>query len=62
MPYEKDENEIGSLWAKTSAKGHEFLSGEINGVKVVAFKIRDGGGQRPTWRVLKSTPREGQQG
>ncbi len=59
MPFEKDENEIGALWAKTSAKGNEFMSGTINGVDVVCFKAKPSpSGKGPAWRVLKSQPRE----
>jgi uncharacterized protein (DUF736 family) len=60
MPFEKDENEIGALWAKTSAKGNEFMSGTINGVDVVCFKAKPSpSGKGPAWRVLKSQPRDG---
>jgi uncharacterized protein (DUF736 family) len=59
MHYEKDPNEIGALWAKTSGKGVEFLSGTIDGVDVVCFKAKPTtSGKGPTWRVLKSQPRE----
>jgi uncharacterized protein (DUF736 family) len=59
MPFERDENELGALWEKTSAKG-TYMTGTINGVKVVVFR----NGQKrsdksPDWRVLKSVPREG---
>lgn len=57
MPYEKDPSEIGSLWSKSGAKG-EYLTGEINGVKVVCFKNRSDNPKAPAWRVLKSKPRE----
>jgi uncharacterized protein (DUF736 family) len=62
MAYEKDPAELGALWAKTSAKGVEFLSGTINGVEVVCFKNTKGEGnpKAPAWRVLKSQPRDGQ--
>lgn len=58
MAYEKDPNEIGALWEKSSAKG-PYMTGTINGEKVVLFK----NGQKrsdksPDWRVLKSKPRE----
>lgn len=57
MAYEKDEHEIGALWLKQSAKGTEYLSGEINGVKVVCFRAKPTE-KGPSWRVLKSQPRE----
>lgn len=58
--YEKSPDEIGALWAKTSAKG-EYLSGEINGVRVVCFRAQKKSEKSPDWRVLKAQPRaEGQ--
>ena len=59
MPFEKDENEIGALWAKTSAKGNEFMSGTIDGMDVVCFRnTKKTSEKQPDWRVLKSKPRE----
>jgi uncharacterized protein (DUF736 family) len=59
MPFEKDENELGALWAKTSGKGVEYLSGTIEGVgDVVCFAAKPtASGKGPTWRVLKSQPK-----
>ena len=57
MPYEKDPNEIGAIWEKTSAKGTEFLSGVINGVDIVCFRAKPTE-RGPQWRVLKSQPRD----
>jgi uncharacterized protein (DUF736 family) len=55
----KDPNELGALWIKDSARG-EFMTGTINGVKVVCFKNdRKTSENQPDWRVLKSKPREG---
>lgn len=54
----KKEDEIGALWVKSSANG-DYLTGTINGVKVVVFantyKTNE---KHPDWRVYKSTPRE----
>lgn len=58
MP-ERDPNEIGALWEKTSAKG-QYFTGAINGERVVVFRNghkRDGS-KAPDWRVLKAQPRE----
>ena len=60
MAFEKDENEIGCLWTKTSKKGVEFMSGTINGVEVVCFRANKKSERQPDWRVLKSQPRDGQ--
>ena len=56
---ERDPNELGALWMKESAKG-EYMTGTINGVKVVCFKnTRKTSDNQPDWRVLKSQPRDG---
>jgi uncharacterized protein (DUF736 family) len=57
MAFTKDENEIGALWVRTSAKG-DYMTGEINGVKVVCFRNKSDHDKAPAWRVLKSKPRE----
>lgn len=55
-----DPNELGALWVKHSAKG-EYMTGTINGVKVVVFRNNNKREDRhPDWRVLKSQPREAQ--
>jgi hypothetical protein len=60
MPFEKDPNEVGALWIKTSARG-EFLSGKIEGIgDVVCFPVKNPGPKSPAWRVLKSQPRDAQ--
>lgn len=58
MAYEKDPNELGALWNKSSARG-EFMTGTINGVPVVIFRNTNKRSEKaPDWRVLKSQPRE----
>ena len=57
MAFEKDPNEIGSLWLKTSAKG-DYLTAEVNGVKVVCFAVNSKNPKAPTYRVLKSKPKD----
>ncbi len=55
---ERDPNELGALWIKSSSRG-EFMTGTINGVAVVVFKNdRKSSANQPDWRVLKSQPRE----
>jgi uncharacterized protein (DUF736 family) len=54
---ERDPNEIGALWEKTSRGGTTFLSGTINGQAIVAFRNRSQNPKVPAWRVLKSEPR-----
>ena len=57
------EDEIGALWTKTSQKG-DYMTGYVlvDGAKlpIVAFRVQRGGERAPTWRLLKSKPREDQ--
>lgn len=55
MPHEKNPDEIGALWVKTGGKG-EYMTGTINGERVVAFRNTSGGDKAPQWRVMKSRP------
>jgi uncharacterized protein (DUF736 family) len=48
--------EIGSLWARTTANGEDYLSGEVNGVRVVCFRNKSDNPKAPMWRVLKEKP------
>ncbi len=51
-------DELGALWEKSSAKG-PYMTGTINGVKVVVFKNGNKrSDQQPDWRVMRSKPRE----
>ena len=56
---ERDPNEIGALWTKTSKKkGTEYMSGVIAGQNVVCFRNKDKKTDKhPDWRVLKSVPK-----
>ncbi|HXG71309.1 MAG TPA: hypothetical protein VNJ04_11955 [Gemmatimonadaceae bacterium] len=55
----KNPDELGALWTKQSARG-DYMTGTINGEPVVLFKNdrKVEGDKQPTWRVLKSKPRE----
>ena len=58
MPYEKDPNEIGALWEKSSGKG-PYMTGKIGDVAVVLFKNGNKRNDKaPDWRVLKAKKRE----
>jgi hypothetical protein len=59
MAFEKNPDELGALWLKSGAKG-EYMTGTIDGVKVICFPVPKSGDRAPAWRVLKSKPREGQ--
>ena len=52
MPEEK-KKDIGGLWEQTSQKGVVYLSGTINGQKVVLFQntYKKPGENGPDWRV-----------
>jgi hypothetical protein len=58
MAYEKDQDEIGALWERQTAKGDTYMTGEILGQKVVIFAAHSKHPKGPAWRVLKSKPRE----
>lgn len=53
----KNPDELGALWVRTGPKG-DYMTGEINGVKVVVFPAKKKSDKSPDWRVLKSKPRE----
>lgn len=60
----KNNNEIGALWNKTSAKGEEYLSGKItigdNVMKIVAFKVKHKNKDNsPDWIIYLSDRKEG---
>jgi len=60
MPeFEKDPNELGALWIKTSSRG-EYMTGTINGQAVVIFKNdrKQDGSKQPDWRVMKPKPKD----
>ena len=57
MAFERDPDEIGALWVRTSAAGKDYMTGEINGQKVVIFRAKPSE-KGPAWRVMKSKPRE----
>jgi len=56
-PY-RDVNDLGGLWINQSAKG-EYLSGTVNGVKVICFRntFKKEGEKTPDWRVKRSVPK-----
>lgn len=55
---EKNPDEIGALWLKSSERG-EYMTGTVNGQAVVVFRNDRKTGNQPDWRVLKSKPRTG---
>lgn len=61
MPQERDPNELGALWEKTSAKGVVYLAGKIDGKNIVCFRNKEKKTDKhPDWRVLLSKPKDSQ--
>jgi hypothetical protein len=59
MSFEKNPDDLGALWVKSSARG-DFMTGTISGVKVVVFKNeKKTSDKQPDWRVLRSKPKDG---
>jgi hypothetical protein len=56
MAFEKNPDELGALWCKEGAKG-PYMTGTIDGVKVVLFPAKKTNEKSPDWRVLKSKPK-----
>jgi uncharacterized protein (DUF736 family) len=59
MPFQRDDNEIGALWERTSAAGKSYMTGTVNGQQVVVFRATKKSEKSPDWRVMKSQPRGG---
>jgi len=56
---EANREKLGALWKRTSKKGTSFLSGTINGERVVVFKAREKRNDNsPDYEVFKSRPAE----
>lgn len=58
MPFERDPNEVGCLWEKTSGRG-TYMTGTIGGQPVVVFRNdrKAAGSKAPDWKVLKPKPK-----
>ena len=57
MASERNPDELGALWIKHGPNS-DYMTGEINGIKVVVFKSKKTSEKSPDWRVLKSKPRD----
>jgi uncharacterized protein (DUF736 family) len=55
---ERNPDELGALWIKSSARG-EYMTGTINGQPVVVFRNdrKLDGSKQPDWRVMKAKPK-----
>ncbi len=59
MPeFKKDENEIGALWLKSSARG-DYFTGTVNNQPIVVFKNdkKREGSKAPDYRIMKPRPK-----
>lgn len=62
MPFDKDPNEIGAMWEKTAKNGKTYMTGTINGQRIVMFRAgKKSSDKAPDWRILKSVPQEARQ-
>lgn len=57
MAYEKNPDELGALWLKQGSKG-AYMTGTINGVNVFCTPTNSTNPKAPTWRVMKSKPKD----
>lgn len=59
----KNDDELGALWEKESARG-TYFTGSIGDQKVVVFKNdrKAPGSKQPDWRILKAKPRDREPG
>lgn len=57
---EQQTKDIGALWQKVSKNGKTYLSGTVNGQRVVVFKNdrKQDGERTPDWRIYPEAPRE----
>lgn len=56
--FKKNDEELGALWIKQSARG-EFMTGTIGDQKVVVFRNdKKTSDRQPDYRVLKARPIE----
>jgi hypothetical protein len=58
MPFERDPDDLGALWEKSSAKG-TYMTGKIGDQAVVIFKNdrKAAGSKAPDWRVMRPRKR-----
>jgi hypothetical protein len=57
MAYEKNPDELGALWLKQGSKG-AYMTGTIDGVNVFCTPTQSDNPKAPTWRVMKSKPKD----
>lgn len=51
---QNERKDIGALWVRESKAGDTYLSGSIDGRRIVAFKNRykEAGDKKPDWRIF----------
>lgn len=53
MAFEKNPDEIGALWTRSNDRG-DYMTGEIDGVKVICSPVKSDNPNAPAWRVKRS--------
>ena len=53
---DKPQESIGALWVKRSKKGAAYMTGIVNGMKVVCFAHQKKHDRQPDWRVFVDVP------
>jgi len=57
---QSERKDIGALWKKTSKSGQAYLSGQIDGRRIVIFanKWKESGDKKPDYRIYEEAVRE----
>jgi uncharacterized protein (DUF736 family) len=55
---ERDQNEIGALWAHKGKNGATYYSGYVGEQKILVFPNHKKTGNQPDWRIKAVTPRQ----
>lgn len=55
---DQQKKDIGGLWKQTSKNGTQYLSGTVNGQRIVVFKNakKQDGERTPDYRIYEQTP------
>jgi uncharacterized protein (DUF736 family) len=57
---EWDNRELGALWVNQKQDGTKYLTGSVNGEKVIVFKnqYKEENAKAPDFRIYKQQPKE----
>jgi hypothetical protein len=58
---EEKKKAIGGLWLNEGKNGKKYMSGSVNGQKIIIFKndFKQEGDKSPDYKIFESTPKEG---